>query len=115
MLTYTPVTDPAELLRPELDSRTPQHEARDSVWGRTLARASYERQIAAVEARMEEAFRDAPEAEALLSIPRLGTVMAAVFLGALGDPRAYETSRQALRVAGLSLTVHESGRRHGKP
>jgi len=43
------------------------------------------------------------EAPCLASIPKLGPVTAAVFLGAIGDPRAYEAGRQILRVAGLSL------------
>ena len=56
-----------------------------------------------------------PEASALLSIPKLGAVTAAVFLGSIGDPAAYESSRQALRIAGMSLVVKESGLTQGKP
>ncbi len=75
----------------------------------------YDRQIAAVEEAMVFALRRAPEAKALMSIPKLGAVTAAVFLGSIGDPRAYESSRQALRVGGLSLVVQESGLLRGKP
>ena len=78
--------------------------------------ASYERQIETVERLMVEALQNAPEAEPLLSIPKLGPVTAAVFLGSIGDPRAYDSSRQALRVGGLSLIVTTaSGLNPGKP
>ena len=77
--------------------------------------ACYERQIEEVEALMVETLQRAPEAAALLSIPKLGPVTAAVFLGSIGDPRAYDSSRQALRVGGLSLVVQESGLLRGRP
>lgn len=77
--------------------------------------STYERQIAKTEALMVEALTKAPEAIALLSIPKLGPVTAAVFLGSIGDPQAYESSRQVLRIAGLSLVVNASGTREGRP
>jgi len=77
--------------------------------------AAYERQIAEVDRLMTERLEHAPEAPALLSIPKLGPVTAAVFLGSIGDPRAYDSSRQALKVGGLSLVVSESGMQRGKP
>lgn len=45
----------------------------------------------------------------LLSIPKVAPVTAAVFLGSIGDPRAYEAGEQILRVAGLSLIERSSG------
>ncbi len=77
--------------------------------------ASYERQIAEVERLMAERLVDAPEAPSLLSVPKLGAVTAAVFLGSIGDPRAYDSSRQALKVGGLGLVVSESGAQRGRP
>ncbi len=77
--------------------------------------AEYERQIAEVEALMIDALHKVPESVALLSVPKLGPVTAAVFLGSIGNPRAYDSGRQALRVAGLSLVVQESGMQRGKP
>jgi len=78
--------------------------------------ALVERQIAKVEGRMIECLKGAPEAQALLSIPKLGAPTAAVFLGSIGDPRMYESSRQALRLAGLSLiTSTASGMKPGQP
>lgn len=76
---------------------------------------TYERQIEATDRRMRETLSRAPEAEALLSIPKLGPVTAAVFLGSIGDPRAYDSNRQILRVAGLSLVEASSGASKGKP
>jgi len=64
---------------------------------------------------MHEALLRTPEGEPLLSIPKLGAVAAAVFLGSIGDPQSYESSRQALRVGGLSLVVRESGLQRGRP
>ncbi len=78
--------------------------------GLTLERLTvFDRQIAALEARMVAALRAVPEAPCLGSIPKLGPVTAAVFLGAVGDPRAYEAGEQILRVAGLSLIERSSG------
>src|SRR5690554_7067029 len=64
---------------------------------------------------MAERLEHAPQAPALLRVPKLGPVTAAVFLGSIGDPRAYDSSRQALKVGGLSLVVSESGMQRGKP
>ena len=76
----------------------------------------FERQIETVEAQMTAALAKTPEAEALLSIPKLGAVTAAVFLGSIGDPHAYESYRQVLRVGGLSLiTRTASGSNPGVP
>jgi transposase len=77
--------------------------------------AEYEAQIAAIEEMMVDALKRVPEGASLLSIPKLGPVTAAVFLGSIGDPTAYDSARQALRVGGLSLVVQESGVMRGKP
>lgn len=58
---------------------------------------------------MTEALDRAPEAPDLLSIPGVAPVTAAVFLGSIGDPAAYDSSRQVLRVAGLTLVERSSG------
>jgi transposase len=82
----------------------------------TLARlALFEQQLRALEAAMVEALKAVPETPWLLSIPRVAPVTAAVFLGSIGDPRAYECGEQILRVAGLSLVERSSGIHHGVP
>jgi transposase len=73
----------------------------------------YDRHIRLLERRMVTALAAVPEAPCLLSIPKLGPVTAAIFLGAVGDPRAYESGEQILRVAGLSLVERSSGILHG--
>jgi transposase len=79
-----------------------------------LARlALFEQQLRTLEAAMVEALTPLPETACLLSIPRVAPVTAAVFLGSIGDPRAYESGEQILRVAGLSLVECSSGIHRG--
>ncbi len=54
-----------------------------------------------------------PEAQAVLSIPGVAPVAAAIFLGSIGDPKAYQSSRQILALAGLTLVEDSSGTRVG--
>lgn len=82
--------------------------------GLTLERVdTYDRQIRDLEQRMVAALAAVPDTPCLLSIPKLGPVTAAIFLGAVGDPHAYESGEQILRVAGLSLIERSSGILHG--
>lgn len=69
----------------------------------------YRQQLRTLEEHMVETMRDLPEAECLVSIPGVAPVSAAIFLGLIGDPQAYESSRQVLRLAGLALVEHSSG------
>jgi len=71
--------------------------------------ALFEQQMKTLEAAMVDALQGVPETPYLLSIPKIAPVTAAVFLGSIGDPRAYESGRQILRVAGLSLVERSSG------
>ncbi len=75
----------------------------------------YERQLATVEATMVAALDGLPETPALLSMPLVGPISAAAFLGAVGDPQAYDSSREILRLAGLTLTERSSGIHKGEP
>jgi transposase len=74
----------------------------------------YERHLAAVEQAMVVALAPLPEAAALLTIPGVQAVTAATFIGAVGDVQAYESSRQILRLAGLSLVEASSGVHKGR-
>ncbi len=69
----------------------------------------YERHIALLEARMVAALAGVEEAPFLRSIPKLGPLTAAIFLGSIGSPQAYSSSREVLKVAGLSLVERASG------
>ncbi|MGD0992004.1 MAG: IS110 family transposase [Gemmatimonadales bacterium] len=77
--------------------------------------ALYEEQIAGIEDQMVAALEGLPEAESLLSIPLVAPVTAAGFIGAIGDPQAYDSSRQILRLAGLTLVEKSSGTHQGQP
>src|SRR5690606_22202544 len=70
---------------------------------------TYVAQIEQVEALMAEALERTPEAPYLLSIPGVAPVTAAVFLGSIGDPAAYDSPTQGLRLAGRSLAHRPSG------
>lgn len=74
----------------------------------------FERQLRVVEQRMADAIDVLPESEFLLTIPAVGIVTAATFLGCVGDVRAYESSRQIVRLAGLSLVERSSGTHKGR-
>lgn len=65
--------------------------------------AFYTEQIKSLETAMKEAMEPLPEAQAVLSIPGVAPVSAAIFLGSIGDPKAYQSSRQILALAGLTL------------
>jgi transposase len=69
----------------------------------------FERQIQSLETDLVGALEAVPETPYLLSIPKVAPVTAAIFLGSIGDPRAYESAQQILRVAGLSLVERSSG------
>ena len=75
--------------------------------------ALFEQQIRALEVELVAALEAVPETPYLLSIPKVAAVTAAVFLGSIGDPRAYDAGAQILRVAGLSLVERSSGALHG--
>ena len=73
----------------------------------------YDRQMTRLHARMRGVLHELPEAASLLSIPNVAPLSAAVFLGSVGDPRCYSSSREILKLAGLSLIEHSSGLRRG--
>lgn len=72
------------------------------------------RQITSIEESMATALLRTPEGPHLLTVPKCAPVTAAVFLGLIGDPQAYESSRQILTLSGLQLvTSDRSGLRQG--
>ncbi len=74
----------------------------------------YERLQADTEAAMAQALEKTGYAEYLLSIPGVGVVTAAGFLGEIGDPGRYESWRQVQKLAGLNLVEHSSGQYRGQ-
>lgn len=71
-------------------------------------------QLATLKERMVATMEPLPEAAALLTIPWVAPVTAATFLGCVGDPRAYASSAQILKLAGLSLVEKSSGVTQGR-
>lgn len=71
------------------------------------------RQVSFLEQQMTTILQPLPEWGALRTIEHVAPVTAAIFLGALGDPAAYGSSREVLRLAGLGLLEKSSGRRQG--
>src|SRR5690606_12403719 len=69
------------------------------------------RQLRTVEGWMVETLERIEASRCVLSVPEVAPVTAAVFLGSIGDPKAYETKQQVFKVAGLSLVESSSGTR----
>jgi transposase len=66
--------------------------------------------IKAVEDKLENACLEFPEYTYLLSIPGFGPDVSAKVLGAIGDPHRFTSGKQVLRLAGLDLCAHRSGK-----
>lgn len=69
----------------------------------------YESQIRVIEEQMERVVTALPSGRALLTVPCVGPVTAASFLGSIGDPTAYDSGRQVVALAGLTLVERSSG------
>jgi transposase len=74
----------------------------------------YEEQMHTIEAAMRTILAELPAAQALLTIPNVAPVSAAVFLGSIGDPQAYDSARQVIALAGLTLVERSSGIHKGE-
>jgi transposase len=69
----------------------------------------FDRQLKAFERQLRIALSAVPEAQYVMTVPKVAPATAAVFLGSIGDPQAYESSKQILKLAGLSLVERSSG------
>lgn len=76
--------------------------------------AELKRQRTEVERHMVELLDQVDYARTLLSVPYLGAVTTAVMLGELGDLRNYQSAKQVLKMAGLSLYERSSGQQRGQ-
>ncbi len=74
----------------------------------------YDSQLKALEGAMARQLNQLGSGRALLTIPNVAPVSAAVFLGSIGDPQAYDSSRQVVARAGLTLVERSSGIHLGK-
>jgi len=67
-------------------------------------------ELKAIEDKLENACHEFPEYTYLLSIPGFGPDVSAKVLGAIGDPHRFTSGKQVLRLAGLDLCAHRSGK-----
>ncbi len=71
-------------------------------------------QLEETEKAMANALRATGWGEILTSIPGVGVVTAAGFLGEIGDPTAFSDWRQVQKLAGLNLVEQSSGEKRGQ-
>ena len=67
-------------------------------------------QLARLEVEMKKFLADTGFGEIILSVPGIGVVSAANFLGEIGDPMRFENPRQISRMAGYNLVEDSSGK-----
>ncbi len=72
---------------------------------------TFEAQLELQRQRLLGKFRSMPEAASMLSIPGLGSLTPALILAELGDPHAYHSSAEWIKLAGTQPTADSSGRR----
>ena len=68
-------------------------------------------QIAPLDQQLRAYARRQPGCKALLAHYGIGPVTAVTILAELGDPHRFSSSREAVRYAGLDITVHQSDQR----
>jgi transposase len=64
-----------------------------------------------VDRQMKSTLKEIPYSEYLLSIPGIGPLSAAIFLGELGDPAYFQNARQIVKYAGYDPQERDSGYR----
>lgn len=71
-------------------------------------------QIKKVERTVKQRLTELKEGKFLQSIPGVGWWGAAVFLGEVGDPTRLPAARSVVKIAGLNLYLHQSGKFKGE-
>jgi transposase len=71
--------------------------------------------LARLNAELADRLAALPAGRALLELDEVSITTAAAILGEIGDPQAYRSVRQVMRLAGLSLVERSSGTAHGSP
>jgi transposase len=64
-----------------------------------------------IDRQMKSVVKEIAASEYLLSIPGIGPLSAAIFLGELGDPRCFQNARQIVKYAGYDPQESDSGYR----
>lgn len=73
-----------------------------------------EKELKRVEMEMKKLLKDIPEAEIVKSIPGIGLITTAVFLGELGNPKHFKGARQIIKYAGYDPEEDDSGKKVGR-
>jgi transposase len=76
--------------------------------------AFYKVQLSSLEEQMLKCLNDTDFSRNLLSIPGVGVVTAARFLGEVGDISRFDSPDQIIKLAGLNLKTNSSGQKKGK-
>jgi transposase len=85
--------------------------ARDQVVVALAMIDALERQLAPLDKELRGYARRQPGCKALLAHYGIGPLTAVTILAELGDPCRFSSSREAVRFAGLDITVHQSDQR----
>ena len=64
-----------------------------------------------IDRQLKDVLKELPSSEYLLSIPGIGLLSAAIFLGELGDPACFQNARQIVKYAGYDPQESDSGYR----
>jgi transposase len=67
-----------------------------------------------IDVQLKRMLKEIPSATYLMSIPGIGPLSAAVFLGELGDPTHFHNARQIVKYAGYDPQESDSGSRIGR-
>jgi len=76
--------------------------------------AFYKTQLISLEEQMKHYLNQTGFSRNLLSIPGVGVVTAARFLGEVGDITRFDSAEQIIKLAGLNLKTNSSGQKKGK-
>jgi transposase len=73
-----------------------------------------EEQLKDIEKQMKKLLEEVPYAKSILSIPGVGVLSCAVFLGELGDPSNFRHPKQIIKYAGYDPQENDSGQSIGR-
>jgi transposase len=98
-------------LAPDLAARVRSQTAREQVTVALEMIDALQAQIAPLEKELRAYARRQAGCKALMAHYGIGELTAVTILAELGDCRRFSSSRQAVRYAGMDITVHESDER----
>jgi hypothetical protein len=75
---------------------------------------TFEKQKEKLMKKIEDISKDLPEVKKLMKIKGFGLKTASIIIAELGDLNNYDDAKQVIKMAGLSLIEHSSGKHKGK-